>query len=316
MFRGRGVGDVLRAEREIDADEPRRRPPGGARLGVTLSGRRGLPVRHRVEDEPASCEALHAPLASTPCACIRFRAAVEPVDTGYGVDRHSRWALRPQPPDERSRSSCGGSRRWAASPDFLFGAPGGAESADAPPGAIGYRRRRIQRQREGDLPRAGLALRRLGAHDGLGARAVLGSGGGYAIYMPAAEPERVRAISPTGLRSPAGAEATLRPGLRPAPQPVHPSGRFCWRGGRSPLTQLPPDPQRPALVPHSWYKDGMARVRISTTVDQQLLATARQTRSGANDSTLIDEALRALLARSRPVEIDAAYAASTVFRSR
>ena len=53
----------------------------------------------------------------------------------------------------------------------------------------------------------------------------------------------------------------------------------------------------------------MARVRISTTVDEQLLATARQTRSGANDSTLIDEALRALLARSRAVEIDAAYAA-------
>lgn len=53
----------------------------------------------------------------------------------------------------------------------------------------------------------------------------------------------------------------------------------------------------------------MARVRISTTVDAQLLTTARQTHSGMNDSALIDEALGALLARSRAGEIDAAYAA-------
>jgi hypothetical protein len=53
----------------------------------------------------------------------------------------------------------------------------------------------------------------------------------------------------------------------------------------------------------------MARVRISTTVDEQLLATARQTRSELADSALIDEALAALLARNRAVEIDAAYAA-------
>ena len=53
----------------------------------------------------------------------------------------------------------------------------------------------------------------------------------------------------------------------------------------------------------------MARVRISTTVDEQLLATARQSRSGLNDATLIDEALGALVARDRAVEIDVAYAA-------
>jgi hypothetical protein len=53
----------------------------------------------------------------------------------------------------------------------------------------------------------------------------------------------------------------------------------------------------------------MARVRISTTVDEELLATARRTRSGLADSVLIDEALGALLARNRAVEIDAAYAA-------
>ena len=53
----------------------------------------------------------------------------------------------------------------------------------------------------------------------------------------------------------------------------------------------------------------MARVRISTTVDEQLLAAAREARSGMNDSTLIDEALDALLARHRKTETDSAYAA-------
>jgi hypothetical protein len=60
---------------------------------------------------------------------------------------------------------------------------------------------------------------------------------------------------------------------------------------------------------HLWYKNAMARARISTTVDEQLLAAARRTRSGLADSALIDEALAALLARNRAVEIDAAYAA-------
>jgi len=53
----------------------------------------------------------------------------------------------------------------------------------------------------------------------------------------------------------------------------------------------------------------MARVRISTTVDEHLLATARRTRAALADSALIDEALGALLARNRAVEIDSAYAA-------
>jgi len=61
-------------------------------------------------------------------------------------------------------------------------------------------------------------------------------------------------------------------------------------------------------VPRLWSKDGIARVRISTTVDEQRLAAARQMRSGVNDSVLIDEALDALLARNRAGEIDAAYA--------
>jgi hypothetical protein len=53
----------------------------------------------------------------------------------------------------------------------------------------------------------------------------------------------------------------------------------------------------------------MARVRISTTVDEELLATARRASSGLPDSKLIDEALGALAARNRAAEVDAAYEA-------
>jgi hypothetical protein len=53
----------------------------------------------------------------------------------------------------------------------------------------------------------------------------------------------------------------------------------------------------------------MNRIRLSTTVDAQLLGNARNIRSGITDAALIDEALEALLARHRSVEIDAAYAA-------
>lgn len=53
----------------------------------------------------------------------------------------------------------------------------------------------------------------------------------------------------------------------------------------------------------------MARVRLSTTVDEQLLEDARQTRAGKPDSVLIDDALAALLARDRAAKVDAAYAA-------
>ena len=51
----------------------------------------------------------------------------------------------------------------------------------------------------------------------------------------------------------------------------------------------------------------MARIRVSTTVDGELLAQARGLRRGATDSALLDEALRALVARHRAGEIDAAY---------
>jgi antitoxin MazE5 len=53
----------------------------------------------------------------------------------------------------------------------------------------------------------------------------------------------------------------------------------------------------------------MARVRVSTTVDGELLGRARELRSGLPDSALIDAALAALLVAHRSAEIDAAYAA-------
>lgn len=53
----------------------------------------------------------------------------------------------------------------------------------------------------------------------------------------------------------------------------------------------------------------MARTRISTTVDADLLARARRACSGLADSALVDQALAALVARHRVAEIDAAYAA-------
>jgi len=62
-------------------------------------------------------------------------------------------------------------------------------------------------------------------------------------------------------------------------------------------------------VPCVWHACGMARVRVSTTVDEQLLARARRARGGVGDSALIDEALAALVARHRAAELDAAYSA-------
>jgi hypothetical protein len=53
----------------------------------------------------------------------------------------------------------------------------------------------------------------------------------------------------------------------------------------------------------------MTRIRISTTVDAELLAEARRLVQPRNDSTLLEEALRLLAAQYLRVEIDASYAA-------
>lgn len=57
------------------------------------------------------------------------------------------------------------------------------------------------------------------------------------------------------------------------------------------------------------YACRMARTRISTTVDGELLDEVRRARAGINDAALLDEALEALLASHRAAEHDAAYAA-------
>jgi hypothetical protein len=58
-----------------------------------------------------------------------------------------------------------------------------------------------------------------------------------------------------------------------------------------------------------WHIDCMPRTRLSTTVDKQLLESARRVRIGMSDGARIDEALEALLSRHRAAEIDASYAA-------
>lgn len=54
----------------------------------------------------------------------------------------------------------------------------------------------------------------------------------------------------------------------------------------------------------------MARTRLSTTVDSDLLDTARSTGVGTNDAELIDAALAALLQKLRRSSIDEAYEAA------
>ena len=51
----------------------------------------------------------------------------------------------------------------------------------------------------------------------------------------------------------------------------------------------------------------MTRVRVSTTVDEHLLADARQASGGQSDAVLIDEALRSFLLRHRAAQLDAEY---------
>lgn len=51
----------------------------------------------------------------------------------------------------------------------------------------------------------------------------------------------------------------------------------------------------------------MARQRISTTVDPDLLARARALDPDSNDASMVERALRALLAAHRRSELDRAY---------
>jgi hypothetical protein len=57
------------------------------------------------------------------------------------------------------------------------------------------------------------------------------------------------------------------------------------------------------------YTCSMSRVRVSTTVDENLLQSARGLRSELNDAALLDEALGVLVAQHRASEVDASYCA-------
>jgi hypothetical protein len=76
------------------------------------------------------------------------------------------------------------------------------------------------------------------------------------------------------------------------------------RRGREPTIRQ----ATPIGPPESHFR-GMNRIRVSATVDAELLSSARNVRSGITDAALIDEALGALLARHRSAEVDASYAA-------
>ena len=51
----------------------------------------------------------------------------------------------------------------------------------------------------------------------------------------------------------------------------------------------------------------MSRTRISTTVDGDLLMAIRERRPGATDSSVLEEALGALLGELERAEVDASY---------
>jgi hypothetical protein len=52
----------------------------------------------------------------------------------------------------------------------------------------------------------------------------------------------------------------------------------------------------------------MARTRVSTTVDEGLLAEARRVTGAVSDAALLDQALAALMAQHRRADVDRAYA--------
>ena len=60
-------------------------------------------------------------------------------------------------------------------------------------------------------------------------------------------------------------------------------------------------------MPLSYYGYAMARIRISTTVSDDLLSQARNALPDLNDASLMDRALAALCAEHRAAEIDRSY---------
>ncbi len=108
----------------------------------------------------------------------------------------------------------------------------------------------------------------------------------------------IRSAHPASVPEDADRSAEYPAGTRPGSRVPHPLGR-PYRSARG---------RRWRWVP-TRHTHGMARTRLSTTVDADLLDGARRVRSGVTDATLIDEALQALLVRRRAAEVDASYAA-------
>jgi hypothetical protein len=84
----------------------------------------------------------------------------------------------------------------------------------------------------------------------------------------------------------------------------HTAGAISWTSRNVRTSQAH---QVPPCVALMWHNNSMSRVRVSTTVDEELLGHARRLRSQLTDSALLDEALGALVARHRATEIDTAY---------
>ena len=61
------------------------------------------------------------------------------------------------------------------------------------------------------------------------------------------------------------------------------------------------------MMAFSCYSYAMTRIRISTTVSDDLLSQARTALPDLNDASLMDRALAALCAEHRAAEIDRSY---------
>jgi hypothetical protein len=71
---------------------------------------------------------------------------------------------------------------------------------------------------------------------------------------------------------------------------------------------MPGDATIVADVAQPCHAHGMARIRVSTTVDDHLITEARRLLAGKKDAEILDEALHGLVRSYREAEIDAAYA--------
>lgn len=121
-----------------------------------------------------------------------------------------------------------------------------------------------------------------------------------------AEPVIVRL---TGLLDRGGGRADERGCFRLDPRLQDPLQARAHRVGHIACREPAASSDRSCGMARSWHSCGMPRVRVSTTVDDTLLARAREARPELNDAALLDQALQAMVTQHRAAELDAAYAA-------